>query len=60
MGIVKCGYLSNIYEIFVNIICIKHKLEKKWGCNFTANLLFIDFDKAYYSVRTEELYNILT
>jgi hypothetical protein len=34
-------------------------LEKKWECNGTAHQLFIDFKKAYDSVRREALYNIL-
>jgi hypothetical protein len=33
--------------------------RKKWECNGTVHLLFIDFKKAYDSVRTEVLYNIL-
>jgi hypothetical protein len=34
-------------------------LEKKWEYNGTVHQLFIDFKKAYDSVRTEALYNIL-
>jgi hypothetical protein len=35
-------------------------LEKKWEYNGTVHQLFIDFKKAYDSVRREEaLYNIL-
>jgi hypothetical protein len=34
-------------------------LEKKWEYNSTVHQLFIDFKKAYYSVRREVLYNIL-
>jgi hypothetical protein len=33
--------------------------EKKWGYNETVHQLFIDFKKAYDSVRREVLYNIL-
>jgi hypothetical protein len=32
---------------------------KKWEYNETVHQIFIDFKKAYDSVRTEELYNIL-
>jgi hypothetical protein len=34
-------------------------MEKKWECNGTVHQLFIDFKKAYDSVRREVLYNIL-
>jgi hypothetical protein len=34
-------------------------LEKKWAYNSTVHQLFIDFKKAYGSVRREVLYNIL-
>jgi hypothetical protein len=34
-------------------------LEKKWECNGMVHQLFIDFKKAYDSVKREVLYNIL-
>ena len=34
-------------------------LEKKWEYNEAVHQLFIDFKKAYNSVRREVLYNIL-
>jgi hypothetical protein len=34
-------------------------LEKKWEYNETVHQLFIDFKKAYDSVRRELLFNIL-
>jgi purine nucleoside phosphorylase len=34
-------------------------MEKKWECNGTVHQLFIDFKKAYDSVRRKVLYNIL-
>ena len=34
-------------------------LKKKWECNEAVHQLFIDFKKAYDSVRKETLYNIL-
>jgi hypothetical protein len=40
-------------------ICIRQILEKKWEYNETVHQLFIDFKKAYDSVRREVLYNIL-
>jgi hypothetical protein len=39
--------------------CIRQILEKKWEHNEAVHQLFIDFKKAYDSVRTEALYNIL-
>jgi hypothetical protein len=33
-------------------------LRKKWGYNETVNQLFVDFKKAYDSVRREVLYSI--
>jgi hypothetical protein len=38
---------------------IRQILEKKWEYNETVHRIFIDFKKAYDSVRTEVLYNIL-
>jgi hypothetical protein len=35
-------------------------LEKEWEYNGTVHQLFIDFKKAYDSVRKEMLYSILT
>jgi hypothetical protein len=35
-------------------------LEKKWEYNGAVHQLFIDFKKAYDSVRREVLYNVLT
>jgi len=39
--------------------CIRQILEKKWEHNEAVHQLFIDFKKAYDSVRREALYNIL-
>jgi hypothetical protein len=41
------------------IFYIWQMLEKKWECNGTVHQLFIDFKKAYDSVKREVLYNIL-
>jgi hypothetical protein len=41
------------------IFCIRQILEKKWEYNEMVHQLFIDFKKAYNSVRMEVLYNIL-
>ena len=42
-----------------HIFCIRQILEKKWEYNEAVHQLFIDFKKAYDSVRREVLYNIL-
>ena len=42
------------------IFCIRQVLEKKWEYNEEVHQLFIDFKKAYDSIRREVLYNILT
>ena len=47
------GRLLIIYSAFVIY------LKKKWECNEAVHQLFIDFKKAYDSVRREVLYNIL-
>jgi len=44
----------------VNYCCLRQILEKKWEYNETMHQLFVDFKKAYDSVRREVLYNILT
>jgi hypothetical protein len=41
------------------IFCIRQILEEKWEYNETVHQLFVDFKKAYDSVRKEVLYNIL-
>ena len=42
-----------------HIFCICQILEKKWEYNEAVHQLFIDFKKAYDSVRREVLYHIL-
>ena len=42
-----------------HIFCIRQILETKWEYNEAVHQLFIDFKKAYDSVRREVLYNIL-
>jgi len=48
------GQLLIIYSAF-----IKYLRKKKWEYNEAVHQLFIDFKKAYDSVRREVLYNIL-
>jgi len=42
-----------------HIFCIRQILEKKWEFSELVHQLFIDFKKAYVSVRREGLYKIL-
>jgi hypothetical protein len=42
-----------------HIFHIRQILEKKWEHNEAVHQLFIDFKKAYDSVRRDALYNIL-
>jgi hypothetical protein len=53
----QCGVRHNRSST-EQIICIRKILEIKWEYNETVHQLFIDFKKAYYSVRRELLYNI--
>ena len=58
MGDHQCGFRRNRSTID-HIFCIRQILEKKWERNEAVHQLFIDFKKAYDSVRREALYNIL-
>jgi hypothetical protein len=42
-----------------HIFCFRRILEEKWEYIETVHQLFVDFKKAYDSVRREVLYNIL-
>ena len=54
----QCGFRRNRSTID-HIFCICQILEKKWEYNEPVHHLFIDFKKAYDSVRREVLYKIL-
>jgi len=54
----QCGFRHN-RSTTDHIFCIRQILEKKWEDNEAVHRLFIDFKKAYVSVRREVLYNIL-
>jgi hypothetical protein len=54
----QCGFRHN-GSTDDQIFCIHQILEKKWEYNVTVQQRFIDFKKAYDSVRREVLYNIL-
>jgi hypothetical protein len=54
----QCGFHRN-RSTTDEIFYIQQPLEKKWEYNGTVHELFIDFKKAYDSVKREVLYNIL-
>jgi len=54
----QCGFQLNRSTID-HIFCIRQILEKKWEYNEEVHQLFINFKKAYDSVRREILYKIL-
>jgi hypothetical protein len=54
----QCVFQCNI-STTDHIFYIQQILEKKLECNGTVHQLFIDFNKAYNSVRREVLYSIL-
>jgi len=54
----QCGLRRNRLTTD-HTFCIQQILEKKWEYNEEVHQLFIDFKKAYDSVRREVLYNIL-
>ena len=57
-GDLQCGYRRN-RSTTDHIFCIHQILEKKWGHKGALHQLYIDFKKAYDSVRREVLYYIL-
>jgi hypothetical protein len=54
----QCGFRHN-RSTTGQIFCVRQVLEKKLECNGTVHQLFVDFEKAYDSVRREVLYNII-
>jgi len=54
----QCGFQRN-RSTTDHIFCIHQILDKKWEHNEAVHQLFIDFKKAYDSVRREALYSIL-
>ena len=54
----QCGFRSN-WSIIDHIFCFHQILEKKGEYNEEVHQLFIDFKKAYESVRREDLHRIL-
>jgi hypothetical protein len=58
IGDYQCGFRHNRSRTD-QIFYIRQILEKKWEYNGTVHQLFIDFKKAYDSIRREALYDIL-
>ena len=56
--VLQCGFRRNM-SAANNIFCIRQILEKKWKYKAAGLHMFIEFKKAYDSVRREFLYNIL-
>jgi hypothetical protein len=54
----QCGFRRN-RSTMDQIFYIRQILQKKWEYNGTVHQLFIDFKKAYDSVKREVLYSIL-
>jgi hypothetical protein len=54
----QCGFRHN-RSTTVQIFYIQQILEKRWEFNGTVHQLFIEFKKAYVSVRGAVLHNIL-
>ena len=54
----QCGFRRNRLTID-HIFYIRQILEKKWEYNEEVHQLFIEFKKAYDSVRREVLYKII-
>jgi hypothetical protein len=54
----QCG-IRPTRSITDQIFYIRQTLQKKWEHNGSVHQLFIDFKKAYDSVKREVLYNIL-
>jgi hypothetical protein len=58
LGIVSEGIRHNRSNTD-QVICIRQTLKTKWEYSETVHQLFIDFKKAYDSVRRKLLYNVL-
>ena len=58
IGEYQCGFRRNRSTVD-HIFSIRQILEKKWEYNKDECQLFIDFEKAYVSIKRESLYDIL-
>jgi hypothetical protein len=57
LGIISVGF-DIPYQLLIRFSAFVRYWRKKWEYNETVHQLFIDFKKAYDSVRREVLYNI--
>ena len=58
IGAYQCGFRRNRSTVD-HIFSTRQILEKKWEYNKDVSQLFIDFEKAYDSIKRESLYDIL-
>ena len=58
IGEYQCGFRRSRSTVD-HIFSIRQILEKKWEYNKNVCQLFIDFEKAYDSIKRESLYDIL-
>jgi hypothetical protein len=58
LGIISVGF-DVTDQLLVRSFAFVRYLKKKWEYNETTHQLFVDFKKAYDSVRRAVLYNIL-
>ena len=58
LGIMNVDFDETVQLLTIYSAFVKY-LKKKWEYNEAVHQLFIDFKKAYDSVRREVLYNIL-
>jgi hypothetical protein len=58
LGIISVGF-DITYQLPSRTFAFIRYRRQKWECSETVNRLFVDFKKAYDSVRREVLYNIL-
>jgi hypothetical protein len=58
LGIICAGF-DVTDQLLIRFFCSPQILEKKWEYSETVHELFIDFKKAYDSVKREVLYSIL-
>jgi hypothetical protein len=57
IGVIVVGF-DEIDQLLIRLFAFVTYWRKKWEYNETVHQLFIDFKKAYDSVRREVLYNI--
>jgi hypothetical protein len=58
IGNIQCGFRRN-RSTTDQIFYVRQILQKKWEYNGAVHQIFIEFKKAYDSIKREVLYNIL-